>query len=116
MADKTKPRSSRERTGGHSELLLRSMTTHACVVARPLLPREKRPPSTFASPCLGSRSCVLIQVPKIRMPGGEKPPGMSRFSTLFYVAAIGGKSPRTFDCAGKTKRDWSGCQGVLDCG
>jgi hypothetical protein len=26
------------------------------------------------------------------------PPGASRFSTLFYVAAIGGKSPRVFDC------------------
>ena len=24
------------------------------------------------------------------------PPGVSRFSTLFYVAAIGGKSPRVF--------------------
>jgi hypothetical protein len=36
---------------------------------------------------------------KRKSPGGNQPPGLSRFSTLFYVAAIGGKSPRSIDCA-----------------
>jgi hypothetical protein len=36
---------------------------------------------------------------KRKSPGGNEPPGLSRFSALFYVAAIGGKSPRFIDCA-----------------
>ncbi|MBA3889187.1 MAG: hypothetical protein H0X64_01520 [Gemmatimonadaceae bacterium] len=31
-----------------------------------------------------------------------KPPGISRFSSLFYVAAIGGKKPRAHQLSGRT--------------
>jgi hypothetical protein len=39
---------------------------------------------------------------KRKRPGLMGPPGASRFSTLFNVAAIGGKSPRAFDCVWNT--------------
>jgi hypothetical protein len=39
-----------------------------------------------------------LMLQKNESPGRERPPGASRFSTLFNVAAIGGKSPRTIDC------------------
>ena len=41
---------------------------------------------------------IMCEGPKTITPGTVVPPGVSRFSTFFYVAAIGGKSPRTFDC------------------
>jgi hypothetical protein len=40
----------------------------------------------------------ISHLEKRKKPGRIQPPGLSRFSTLFYVAAIGGKSPRHFDC------------------
>ena len=39
-----------------------------------------------------------LMLRKTNRPGDKTPPGVSRFSTLFNVAAIGGKSPRTIDC------------------
>jgi hypothetical protein len=47
---------------------------------------------------------------KYECPEDEKPPGMSRFSTLFYVAAIGGKSPRVFSCEFYSKVQRLPCQ------
>ena len=58
---------------------------------------------------------------KRKRPGLMGPPGASRFSTLFYVAAIGGKSPRAFDCVWNLWR--RGCRvkrevrsGIVYCG
>ena len=41
---------------------------------------------------------IMCEGPKTRTPGTVVPPGVSLFSTLFSVAAIGGKLPRAFDC------------------
>jgi len=45
--------------------------------------------------CLDIASLQWMNTPlKNESPGRKRPPGASRFSTLFNVAAIGGKSPR----------------------
>ena len=41
---------------------------------------------------------IMCEGPKTRTPGTVVPLGVSLFSTLFSVAAIGGKLPRAFDC------------------
>jgi len=41
---------------------------------------------------------VTSDVPENESARLKRPPGASRFSSLFYVAAIGGKSPRDFNC------------------
>ena len=49
--------------------------------------------------CLDIASLQWMNSPlKNESPGRKRPPGASRFSTLFNVAAIGGKSPRIINC------------------
>jgi hypothetical protein len=45
----------------------------------------------------------LRRLTKKRNARAEEPPGASRFSSLFNVAAIGGKSPRVFSCEGQSR-------------
>ena len=47
---------------------------------------------------------------KNESPGRKRPPGASRFSTFFNVAAIGGKSPRTLRLFDHSIRAMSVCQ------
>jgi hypothetical protein len=64
---------------------------------RPSVPPEGEAAAIDIRICMGieiMRDGVDAGTRKYECPEDEKPPGMSRFSTLFYVAAIGGKSPR----------------------
>lgn len=46
--------------------------------------------------CIGTT--VLRNLVENESARAMEPPGVTLFSTLFYVAAIGGKSPRVFSC------------------
>jgi hypothetical protein len=51
---------------------------------------------------------------KNESPGRKRPPGASRFSTFFNVAAIGGKSPRTLRLFDHIIGIVGVCQGLAD--
>jgi hypothetical protein len=75
--------------------------SYARMRRRPSVPLAREAAAIDIRICI--RRIEVIDRPKAggkrKSPGEQEPPGLSRFSTLFYVAAIGGKSPRIIDCA-----------------
>ena len=65
--------------------------------------------------CLDIASLQWMNTPlKNESPGRKRPPGASRFSTLFNVAAIGGKSPRALRLFDHIIGVVGVCQGLSD--
>ena len=77
----------------HSGLTLCQNLSH-CSTPGTLRQRAKEEPPSTVAPEAHRKVRRPARCLKTQMPGRVKPPGRSRFSTLFNVAAIGGKSPR----------------------